>query len=146
MAYLRKLESGRWQAAIRKRGHPSTSKTFRTKAAAETWARGRENEIERGEALETVPANQWTIKMLLDWYGDISEHKKGWKKERSRYRILKHWLGKRTLATLSVDDLRRYAKDRGVKSDTIRRDLSVLSAAIEAARTLKNVALRENVS
>jgi len=146
MAYLRKLQSGRWQSSVRKKGHKPTSKTFRTKASAEAWARTLETEIERGEAVSTHEAGKITVADLLDWYEEQSRHKKGIHKERSRYKILKKGLGEKTLADLSPGDIVDFAKGRGVGSDTIRRDLSVLSSAIEAMRTLRGVTLRDNAA
>ena len=37
-----------WQAIIRKRGHPSQTRTFRTKRDAEAWAKVTESEMLRG--------------------------------------------------------------------------------------------------
>jgi integrase len=40
---------GRWRAQVRRKGHQPISKRFRTKAAAEAWARSVEDAMERGE-------------------------------------------------------------------------------------------------
>ena len=46
MATLRK-RGKRWQAIIRKAGHPQAVKTFPNKAQAEIWARGVETDMDR---------------------------------------------------------------------------------------------------
>lgn len=45
MATLVKTASGTWKAVIRKRGWPTTVKTFRTKRDAEDWSRRTEDEM-----------------------------------------------------------------------------------------------------
>lgn len=39
---------GKWQVQIRKKGYPSLSKSFHSKATALTWAKKVESEMERG--------------------------------------------------------------------------------------------------
>ncbi len=145
MAAFRILPSGKWNALIRKKGHPTTSKTFRTKAAAADWARDRESAMDRGEVAGRE-AHHMTVADLLDWHKEQSRHKKGFKKECSRYKILKEHLGSITLAALTVEDVVAFARKRKVGSDTIRRDLSTLSAAIEETRTIQRTRLPENVA
>ena len=48
MAAITKTPSNTWKAIIRKRGWPTTIKTFRTKRDAEDWARRTEDEMVRG--------------------------------------------------------------------------------------------------
>ena len=48
MATIRKRGNLQWEARIRKRGYPTTGKTFETKADAEAWARQIESEMDRG--------------------------------------------------------------------------------------------------
>lgn len=43
-----------WQAIIRKQGHPSQTRTFRTKRDAEAWAKVTESEMLRGSG-STAP-------------------------------------------------------------------------------------------
>lgn len=47
MASLTKTASGRWRAVVRRRGWPSSTKTFRLKRDARMWARHVEDQIDR---------------------------------------------------------------------------------------------------
>ncbi len=49
MAYFEQRKAG-WMAQIRRRGMPTLSRTFDLKADAETWARDKERELQRGNA------------------------------------------------------------------------------------------------
>ena len=55
MASVRELETGNWQAQVRRRGQKPVVRTFKTKLEASRWARLLESEMDRGE-LE--PADQ----------------------------------------------------------------------------------------
>lgn len=48
MATLTQRSPECWQAKIRRKGWPGLSKTFTTKAEAETWARGVESAMDNG--------------------------------------------------------------------------------------------------
>lgn len=48
MATIRKTQSGKWQAVIRKKGWPNISKTFQTKSNAEAYSRYIEDQMARG--------------------------------------------------------------------------------------------------
>ncbi|EQD55996.1 phage integrase family site specific recombinase, partial [mine drainage metagenome] len=67
MATVTRRESGRWQAKVRKAGAPAISRTFRTKADAEAWARKLESEQERGVWRDTSDSDR-TLDDLLDEY------------------------------------------------------------------------------
>lgn len=142
--YLRQLESGRWQCVIRRRGHKPKSITKRTKAAAEKWGRETEDKLESGE----TEALTDTVEELLDRYerGE-SERKKGYTQEASRIRILTAHMGDMAASQLSVEDVLKFARDRLEKcsSDTVRRDVHVLSAMLDHAIVVWELPL-ENVA
>ncbi len=48
MASFRKRGSGHWQAQVRKKGYPTQTKSFRTRAAAAQWVRSIEYEMDQG--------------------------------------------------------------------------------------------------
>lgn len=146
MAYIRKLPSGRWQVSIRKKGVMSISKTFRTKAAADSWARERESEIDK---TGSITDSDMTVSALLEKYErDVTSKKKGRVKEESRIKILTAAMGACRVTSLSAGDVAKFASERLKKhsSDTVRRDLAVLSAALETALVLRWVPLRENAA
>ena len=64
MAVFDQRDSGYWQARVRRKGWPAQSKTFRTKAEAETWARKVEAEIDRGSFVSASQAEGTSFKEL----------------------------------------------------------------------------------
>ncbi|MCC6206764.1 MAG: site-specific integrase, partial [Gammaproteobacteria bacterium] len=68
MASFRKRGSYQWQAQIRKRGYPLQTRTFDTRAEAETWARAIEVEMDRGSFVSRTEAESTTLKELLERY------------------------------------------------------------------------------
>ena len=61
VATVRHLASGRWQALIRRTGVKPISKTFRTKAMAQNWARRKEDEMKRGLYHNVSAAERTTL-------------------------------------------------------------------------------------
>ena len=68
MATIVRTESKTWKAMIRKKGFPTTVKTFRTKRDAEDWARRTEDEMVRGIYIQRAPAEKMTFCAALDRY------------------------------------------------------------------------------
>ena len=68
MAALVKTPANTWKAVIRKRGWPTTVKTFRTKRDAQDWARRTEDEMVRGATIDRVPSESTTLKSALMRY------------------------------------------------------------------------------
>ena len=138
MATFRKRGSYQWQAQVRKRGYPLQTKTFETKAAAETWARATEYEMDQGLFVSRAEAESTTLGELLNRYlSEITPSKKGAGPESSRIRaLLKHPLSKRFVATIRGVDIARYRDERLKKvcPGTAKRDLVVLSHLFEVVR------------
>ncbi|MEC9362912.1 integrase [Sinimarinibacterium flocculans] len=73
MASIRKRSlngEARWDVTVTRRGAPRQTRTFRTKAAAERWARETERDIERGAWRSTAMAERTTLAQLLERYRD----------------------------------------------------------------------------
>ncbi|MCK9366785.1 MAG: site-specific integrase [Metallibacterium scheffleri] len=68
MATITQRESGRWQAKVRRQGQSPLSRTFKTKADAEAWARKFESEQERGIWRDSAEADRTTLGDCLDRY------------------------------------------------------------------------------
>jgi hypothetical protein len=68
MATFRKRGPYQWQVLVRKKGHPTQSKTFETRAAAKQWTREVEHEMDRGIFVSRVEAESTTLRELLERY------------------------------------------------------------------------------
>lgn len=78
MADIRKRGPYQWQVRIRKRGFPTQTKTFDTKAEAEAWSRSVENEMDRGIFVSRKESERTTLLEALDRYlKEITGKKKG---------------------------------------------------------------------
>ncbi|MDX2465528.1 MAG: hypothetical protein QNK31_13575 [Porticoccus sp.] len=66
MAVIIQEVSGCWRVRVRKKGRPPISQTFRTKASAQSWANSTEDQIERGEQVESMLTADVTVGNLLD--------------------------------------------------------------------------------
>ena len=138
MATFRKRGPYQWQAQVRKKGHPLQTKTFETRAAAETWARAIEVEMDQGVFVSRAEAQSTTLKDLLDRYlAEITPGKKGAAPEATRIRaFMRHPLAQRFLASIHGMDIARFRDERlrKVSSATVKRDLSILGHLFEVAR------------
>jgi hypothetical protein len=68
MASFRKRGPYQWQAQVRKKGQPLQSKTFKTRAEAEQWARAIEVEMDKGVFVSRAEAESTTLSELLERY------------------------------------------------------------------------------
>ena len=138
MATFRKRGPYQWQAQVRKKGHPLQTKTFETRAAAETWARAIEVEMDQGVFVSRAEAESTTLKELLDRYlAEITPGKKGAAPEATRIRaFMRHPLAQRFVARIHGMDIARFRDERlrKVSSATVKRDLSILGHLFEVAR------------
>lgn len=138
MAAILKRGDLQWQAKIRRKGFPSQTKTFNTRADTESWARQLENEMDRGIFLSRKEAENTTLTEALDRYeNEVSALKKGYPQERKRIRQWKnHPLARRFLATLRSSDFAKYRDDRlkNVSSTTVRLELAIISHLFEVSR------------
>lgn len=88
MATIRLVESGKYQAIVRKAGHPPMSATFATKKAAKDWAAEREADVTTGRA--HGPSHAHRLSDLVKQYnaGPLLELKA----KADRERMLAYWL------------------------------------------------------
>lgn len=141
MASITQLPNGKWRARIRVNGHPAKSKAFRTRQLAKTWAIHIEDELVLGLNIgDNIPKN-YTVKDLLHWYERaMTVRKKGRDVESIRIALFTKKLGHVLLNDLSPLSIMALVDERlqSVCSDTVRRELTVLSAAVEAGIALKD--------
>lgn len=139
MAYIEKRGNYQWRALIRRKGHPTQSKTFDTRKQAEAWAQMIESEMHRGVFVSRAEAERTTLGEALERYREeVTSRKKSAARENVR---INYWLTlplvARTLASLRSADFARFRDDRrkeGKAESTIRLDLALISHVFEVAR------------
>jgi integrase len=139
LATFTKRGNFQWQAKIRRQGYSSQTKTFGSKADAETWVRLIEGEMDRGAFISRAEAESTTLKNALERYAtEISSKKKGAAQEITRIkRWQKHDLAVRFLSTIKGSDFAKFRDKRraeGKAENTIRLDLALISHFFETAR------------
>ncbi|MHB1532737.1 tyrosine-type recombinase/integrase [Acidithiobacillus sp.] len=129
-----------WQVRIRKKGYPQQTRTFRTKAEADAWAKHIEAEMGRGVWRDQRPAESTTLKECLTRYAEeIVPTKKGdGFRERS---FIRQWqtrpVAVQFMAAIDGQDVAAAIKEmesEGKGGNTIRLHLALLSHLFEVAR------------
>lgn len=118
--------------------YPAQSKTFETREAAEQWARAIERELDIGLYINRGPAEKNTLGDILKRYLDevVPTHK-GAEVEKIRINaILKAKVSQLAMIALTPAALAEWRDERlkAVAPATVRRDLDIISAAINTAR------------
>jgi len=138
MATITERGPSQWRAQVRRRGHSAQSKTFETKAEAETWAKAVESEMDWSGWVRHGRANAATlIEALRRYEMEISRGKKGSVQEAS---VLKVWMGmpltRRPLASIRSVDIAKISDEwlKDYKPATVLRRLAVLSHVFSVAR------------
>lgn len=155
MATIRQRPSGAWEVMVRRKGHPTITKTFAKKVFAERWAREQEQEIDAGSYRDLSAASRALLVDLFDKYLAIvtpTKEKSSHVPERARIGTLRRFFGARpdrppvTLAQLSVALVLEYVDARlpQVSSDAIRRELQLLADVVDSAQTLWNLHIVAN--
>ena len=117
MAAITKTPSNTWKAIIRKRGWPTTIKTFRTKRDAEDWARSTEDEMVRGVYINRAGAEKLLLEKALDRYlSEVSASKRESTAyaESHKAKALKKKFGAYSLAAITPDLVAEYRDERRV--------------------------------
>ena len=148
MATIRKRGT-KWQAQVRRQGHPPITRSFLLKADAEAWARQREAEIERGELQANRGAlRSITLGKLLERYeAEVSPKKKGCTSEGYRLRAMRaRAIADTTLDKLTTARIALFRDERlgKISPSSVRRELTVLRRCLEIAREEWGVPLTAN--
>lgn len=139
MASIRKRGPYQFEARIRRKGWPTQSKTFESKADAEAWAREVESEMDRGVFRSRAEAERTTLAECLERYlQEVTPHKKGRKAETNRIKQwLRHPLAMRPMAAIRGVDIAGYRDERlaaGKSAFSVNNDLIILSHLFTVAR------------
>jgi integrase len=149
MATIRKKGDLQWHVQVRKKGFPSVTKTFNTRADAEAWATVTESEMVRGMFQDRTEAEHTTIRDIINRFTmEFAPHhyrKRADQKEAWRYQCvhLKDRLGMYSLASLDQKLVAGYRDGRlkDVSESTVRKELYMLSKVLHFAETEAGITL-----
>lgn len=130
MATIRS-RSGKWQAIVKRKGHPPISKTFTLCKDAEKWARLQERLIDSGQWVDRTEVEQTTLIDLIERYArEISPTKNGLRAELYRLESFKRYpMARYSLAAITSQTIAQWRDDRlkEVSTGTALRELQLLS-------------------
>lgn len=127
----------RWQAQVRRKGHPPVTATLSTKTGAMAWAKRLEVAMETDRLLPGMEATKHTLNEAIDRYLSRGLTDLVPRARQSRKHHLEFWRGKlgaHTLANLtpvSIADTLDGLLERGVAPPTTNRYLASLSVVLE---------------
>lgn len=132
MATIEQRANGTWRTKIRKKGYPSLSASFDTKAEAQRWAAEIEGDMSRKRFVDTREAEGTTVAQALERYErEVSINKKGARQEKTRIKVWSESkYGSKSLAELRSSDLAEYRDVRlaeGMSTNTVRLSLALIS-------------------
>ncbi len=147
MATIRAMRN-KWQAIVRRKGHPALAKTFELRKDAEKWARQQERLIDAGEWVDQAQARQTSLAEMLDRYlNEVTVTKRGKVEETSRIHAFKRSeLAKYSASAISSQMIAawRDVRLRTVKSSTVTKELNLLSHIFSVALRDWGLALPAN--
>lgn len=140
MATIEKRPGNHWRARVRRKGYPPQTETFKTKAAAENWARQIENQVDKGVLLDTREAVRTSLKEALERYlREVTAGKRGKQAETSR---INAWMASdiahRPLLTIRGGDMAEHRDKRlaaGKSPNSVRLELAIISHLYRIATT-----------
>ena len=145
MATIRSRGNKQWQAMVRRHGWPDQSKTFNTKAEAETWGRMVEGEMDRGVFVSRDESERMLFAEAVDQY--IEREVPRMKSQRNainNLRALAREFGKYSLAAITPALLSAYRDRRlasGTSPQTVKHDLGWIQRVYRAASMDWGIAL-----
>lgn len=131
MAYYEKRGDA-WRAQIRRKGYPTLSATFDTKAEAQRWSAEVEGDMSRARFVDVREAESTTLKEALTRYqNEVTVGKKGAKQETVRIEKWKNSAyATKSIAAIRSSDMAAYRDQElkaGKSTATVRLDLAVIS-------------------
>jgi len=140
-----RVRDGRYQANVRRKGYAPVTKTFTSREVAKRWIKSTEIEIEKGGYSPKISIR---VGEMLDKYKLVclASHKGADVSEQYRIKLLKDYFGAIPLCDLTPAHLVRFRDDRLklVQPQTVKRDLSIFSSAINTAIIEWNIPLNMN--
>lgn len=142
MATIKKRPNGTYQVAIRKKGHPPVYKSFDKRSQAQVWAREAEQSMHVGSFVDFRQAEKTLLDdRLLAYLEEITPTKKSVRTERAAIANLRAGLAHYVLASVTPKAVADYsvARLQIVSSDTVRRELQILSEVYATCSALWNI-------
>ncbi len=141
MATFMERDSGWIQAKVRRKGYPSQSKSFKTKTAAEVWARTVESSMDKGSFVsgslaENTTLSEIIVRFLTEFapyhYRQRADKRESWRFECQH---LDDSLGKYSIAALTPQLIAKYRDERlkKVSGATVRKELNMFSKVLNVA-------------
>jgi len=132
MATIRKRGPYQWQAIVKRKGYPVTSRTFEARRDAELWARGVEREMDLGTY---APPADVPMSDLIDRYRATVLPTLRGHHHASVLRRLADAFGGHALSAVTPAMVAAYrdARLRVAAASTVRKEISVLSRIIDLA-------------
>lgn len=148
MATIRK-RNGKWQVQVRRKGCPTQTRSFSSKADAQAWARQTEADADRrGMPINLRVLDSMTVGDLIARYRDtVTPAKRGAIRETVALNLfLRHRLAKLSLTALTSAQVAQYRDERleRVKPSSFNRELAIYRHAFEVARRDWNIPLPSN--
>lgn len=133
-----RFRGNRWQARVRRIGHPDLTKSFNNRSDAERWARSAETDMDRGAFLDQREAMRLTVRDLLARYvAEVVITRPHAKLHTFRFEAMaKRPIGKLNLVALTPSAIASYRDQRlrEVTAGSVIRELACISAIVNHAR------------
>ena len=150
MATITKTQSGTFKVQIRKVGIPAITKTYKTKADAQKWARLIESEMDRGVFINRQEADKVTVGELIDRYiQEVTPLKRSAIKDRHRMLYLKRHFGHYIVSQLQSKHIAAYRDKRlaeGKQGSTVIKEIGSMSHLLDISIKDWGIPLVNNVA
>lgn len=150
MATIIKTPSGTFKVQIRKVGIPAITKTCKTKADAQKWARLIESEIDRGVFINREEADRVTVGELIDRYiKEVTPLKRSAIKDKQRMLYLKKQFGHYIVSQLQSKHIAAHRDKRlaeGKQGSTVIKEIGSMSHLLDISIKDWGIPLINNVA
>lgn len=124
----------KWRALVRLKGHPTASRTFNGRKAADEWARATEDALRAGRG---IPGESVTLSDLVDRYvKEMARFKPVSATKRGNLRRWEESLGEREVASLTGQDVLDHVAGRDISPATMAMEVGFLAEVLAAGRSL----------
>ncbi len=150
MATITKTQSNTFKVQIRKAGIPAITKTYKTKADAQKWARLIESEMDRGIFINRQEADRITIGELIDRYiQEVTPLKRSAKNDQQRMLFLKKYFGHYIVSQLQSKHIATYRDKRlaeGKQGSTVIKEIGSMSHLLDISIKDWGIPLVNNIA